>query len=186
MYHLKPILILLLITVCASSYAQTVNLIDKKGTIKNINLDIGNIAEIYDATGGQTINEGTFSDIEFGTTGIIDNSDFTTTSNSISILKAGRYEITYRTSTETTNNQRNGGEFFLEINGTEASGTRAYTYNRNNLVDKNTVTVCKIIQINTETTIKIKGQVYASNQGGTSSSLNMVANGSSLIVKRIK
>lgn len=174
-----------LITVCASSYAQTVKVIDNKGTLRDMELGIGNVAEIYDATGGQAINEGLFSAINFNTVGIVD-SDYTTSSNAITITKSGRYEITYRVSTETTNNERNGGEFYLEVAGTESPGTRAYTYSRNNVVDKNTITVTKIIDVTGATLIKVKGQVYASSQGGTSSSVNMVINGSSLIVKRIK
>ncbi len=146
------------------------------------------IAEVYDTTGGQVINEGTFSDINFATTGIVDTDDYTITSpNTITITTVGRYEIKYRVSTQTTNNARNGGEFYLEINGTEAPGTRAYTYTRNNLVDRNTVTVFKVIETTTtNTTIKVKGQVYASSQNGTTSQLTMVANGSSIQIKKIK
>lgn len=174
-----------LITVCASSYAQTIKFIDNKGTLRDMELGIGNVAEIYDAIGGQAINEGLFSAINFNTVGIVD-SDYTTSSNAITITKSGRYEITYRVSTETTNNERNGGEFYLEVAGTESPGTRAYTYSRNNVVDKNTIMVTKIIDVTGATLIKVKGQVYASSQGGTSSTVNMVINGSSLIVKRIK
>jgi hypothetical protein len=175
-----------LLTVCASSYAQTVRVIDNKGTIRGIELGIGNVAEIYNAAPAvaQTIS-GAFLDINFATAGIVDASDFTTSANSITINKAGRYEVTYRVSTASTNNERNGGEFYLDVGGTESSGTRAYTYGRNNVVDKNTVTVTKIIVAAAGTVIKVKGRVYASSSSPPFS-LTMVANGSSLIVKRIK
>jgi hypothetical protein len=173
-----------LLTVCASSYAQTVRVVDNKGTIRGLELGIGNVAEIYNAAVTQTIN-GAFSDISFATAGIVDASDFTTTANSITINKAGRYEITYRVSTASTNNERNGGEFYLEVAATESPGTRAYTYSRNNVVDKNTVTVTKMIIAAVGTVIKVKGQVYRSSSAAPFS-LTMVANGSSLIVKRIK
>jgi hypothetical protein len=182
---LKIILFFTLITVCASSYAQTVKVIDNKGTIRDIELGIGNVAEIYDATGGQSISQTSFSVINFSTVGIVD-SDYTTSSSSITITKPGRYEITYRVSTQTTNNERNGGEFYLEVAGTESPGTRSYTYSRNNVVDKNSVSVTKIIAVSSTTIIKVKGKVYASSKGGISSSVNMAINGSSLIVKRIK
>jgi len=53
------------------------------------------------------------------------------------------------------------------------------------VVDKNTVTVTKIIVAVVGTVIKVKGRVYASSSVAPFS-LTMVANGSSLIVKRIK
>jgi hypothetical protein len=174
-----------LFTVCASSYAQTARVIDNKGTIRNIELGIGNVAEIYNAVPAiaQTIS-GAFLDINFATAGIVDAPDFTVSANSITINKAGRYEVTYRVSTASINNERNGGEFYLDVAGVESPGTRAYTYGRNNVVDKNTVTVTKIIVAAAGMVIKVKGRVYASNSSALS--LTMVANSSSLIVKRIK
>lgn len=174
------------LTVCASSYAQTVKFIDNKGTLRNLELGIGSIAELYDATGGQTINEVTFSDINFNSPGIVDSEDFSTNINAITILTPGRYEVIYRVTTETTNNERNGGEFYLQVAGTESPGTRAYTYSRNNLNNKNTISVIKIIKVLINTTIKVRGRVYASSKNGANSTLNMAINGSSLIVKRIK
>lgn len=176
----------ILLTVCASSNAQTVKFIDNKGTLRNFELGIGNVAELFDATGGQTINEGFFSAVNFASAGIVDVEDFSVLSNAITILNPGRYEITYRVTTKTVNNERNGGEFYLEVSGVESPGTRAYTYSRNNVNDKGTATVTKIINVVSATTIKVKGQVYASSQSGTVSSVTMALNGSSLIIKRIK
>jgi hypothetical protein len=182
---LKLMFFINLLTVCASSYAQTARVVDNKGTIRGLELGIGNVAEIYNAAVTQTIN-GVFSDISFATAGIVDAPDFTasTITYSITINKAGRYEVTYRVSTASTNNERNGGEFYLDVSGTESPGTRAYTYSRNNVVNKNTVTVTKIIVAAVGTVIKVKGHVYSSSSATLS--LTMVANGSSLIVKRIK
>jgi hypothetical protein len=180
---LKLMFFINLLTVCASSYAQTVRVVDNKGTIRGLELGIGNVAEIYNGAATQTIT-GVFSDINFATAGIVDATDFARSGNSITIIKAGRYEVTYRVSTASTNNERNGGEFYLDVAATESPGTRAYTYSRNNVVDKNTVTVTKIIVAAAGTAIRVKGHVYASNSSFLS--LTMVANGSSLIVKRIK
>lgn len=173
-------------TVCASGYAQTVKFIDNKGTLRKLELGIGNIAELYDATGGQTINQSVFSDINFNSAGIVDAEDFSTNLNAITILTPGRYEVTYRVTTETTNNERNGGEFYLQVAGLESPGTRAYTYSRNNVNNKNTITVVKILKVSINTTIKVRGRVYASSKSGANSTLNMALNGSSLIIKRIK
>ncbi len=169
--------------------AATKNYVDTAITNRLASNEI-TIAEIYDAVGGQTLNESSsFSDIDFGTAGIIDTNDYSNSTNSITISKAGRYEITYRVSTKIPDkvNNRTGGEFYLEVGGSESPGTRAYSYQRNNDVDKNTVTVNKIIEImSTPVVMKVKGRVYESSQNGQAASLNMVANGSSLIIKKIK
>jgi hypothetical protein len=183
---LRFFLLFILLTVCASNFAQTVKFIDNKGTLKTIDIVRNDMAEIYDTTGGQSISEGVFSDINFSTAGIVDSSSFSATANAITIKEAGRYEIIYRVTTQTANNERNGGEFYLEVSGIESPGTRAYTYSRNNVVDKNTVTVFKVLSVTKASLIKVKGQVYASAQGGTSSALKMVANGSSLVVKKVR
>ncbi|MCT4665495.1 MAG: hypothetical protein N4A45_09710, partial [Flavobacteriales bacterium] len=143
------------------------------------------LAEVYNTTGTQILDEGTFTDITFGTDGIVDG-DYTTAATSITVSNAGRYEITYRVSTTSEDNARTGAEFYLDINGTESPGSRSYTYSRNNLVGNNSATVTKIVQLAASAVIRIKGQVYASNQNGTSAQIKMAANGSSLIVKRIK
>lgn len=184
MSFLKLILFFTLLTVCASSYAQTVKFIDDKGTLR----ELGNVAEIFDATGGQTISESTtvFSAINFITPGIVDSGYYTRSASSITITKSGRYEITYRVSTQTTNSKINAGEFYLEVNGTESPGTRAYTYSDSSLAVYDTVTVTKIIDVTVaNTVIKVKGRVYYSSLAANSL-VNMAKNGSSLIVKRIK
>lgn len=175
----------LLITVCVSSYAQSVKFIDNKGTLR----ELGNVAEIYDATGGQIINLSAtdFFVIGFSTPGIVDSVYYTTSANSITITKSGRYEISYRVSTQTTNGKINAGEFYLEVAGTESPGTKSYTYCDSQAI-YGTVTVTKIIDVTVaNTVIKVKGRAYYSGQnGGIIPSVNMVKNGSSLIVKRIR
>ena len=164
------------------------------GTVWNpMSLNVNTtVCEIFDQVGGQLIDEGIFSDIELATTGIIDTSDYSVTSNSILIKSIGRYEITYRASVfgTLTNNQRTGAEFYLQIGGVESLGTRAYAYSRNsgeapNIVGHNTVTVSKIIDVTVANTeVKIRGQIYAS-QTAAIVDLAMVPNGSSLIIKSI-
>ena len=185
LYFLKSPLLIIFLTVCNLGYTQTVKIVDNKGTLRNIEQGIGNVAELYIGSPSipQTL-DGSFSDVNFTNNGIVDNSDFSVNVNSITINKSGRYEIIYRVSTDTNNNERSGGEFYLDISGIESPGTRAYTYNRNNLVDKNTVTVSKIIVITASTVVKLKGRVYASS--ASTLSLAMANNGSSLIAKRIK
>jgi len=184
-YFLKTTLLVAFLMVCNPGHAQTVRVVDNKGTLRNIEQGIGNVAELYIGTPStsQTLN-GSFSDVKFTNSGIVDNSDFSVNVNSITINKSGRYEITYRVSTDAENNERSGAEFYLDVSGIESLGTRAYTYSRNNLVDKNTVTVTKIIAAIAPTVIKVKGRVYASS--ASTLSLTMANNGSSLIVKRIK
>ena len=186
---LKRIVFVTLLTVCASSYAQIVKFIDNKGTLRGLETGIGNVAEIYDATGGQVISLNVFSVIVFNSIGIVDSADYGTSSNSITINNSGRYEITYRVTTQTANNIITGSEFYLEVAGIESPATRAYAYSSNSIaVGKNTVTVTKIISVTGSAVIMVKGQVYGSSQGGGggNSIVNMAINGSSLIVKRIK
>ncbi len=170
-------------------FAQEVAVINNKGTIQNIIKPT--VAEIYCASPAtsQVINEGAFSDINFGTAGIVDTDDYTigASANQITIETVGRYEIIYRVTAENNVNSRTGCEFYLEVRGSEANGTRAYTYTRNNLVNRNTVTVSKIVDLSTVPAIvKVKGQVYNSSQTATSATATITNNGASLIIKRIK
>ncbi|WP_264523363.1 hypothetical protein [Flavobacterium sp. N502536] len=180
------VLMVFLAVVCNLGYAQTAKVVDNKGTLVTIEQGIGNLAELYigSPSTSQTL-AGAFSDIVFSDSGIVDTSDFSVNGTSVTIKKKGRYEITYRVSTDANNNERSGGEFYLEVAGTESPGTRAYTYARNSVVDKNTVSVTKTIVTTTASTvIKVKGRTYASTAAVLA--LTMVNNGSSLLVKRIK
>ncbi|WP_111709249.1 autotransporter outer membrane beta-barrel domain-containing protein [Lutibacter citreus] len=152
---------------------------------KWINVFSPTVAEIYDAIGGQILALNTFNDIELNTGGIVDP-DYTTSSNSITVTNAGRYEIIYRVSAKTSNNARAGAEFYLEAGGSELPGTRAYTYSRNNNVGSSTATVTKIVQLAANATIKIKGQRFSNASGSNNGIPVMIDQGSSLIVKRIK
>ncbi|BFM44341.1 hypothetical protein CFS9_29820 [Flavobacterium sp. CFS9] len=183
---LKINVLVLFLAFCNLGYTQTVKVVSKKGTLIDIEQGVGNVLEAYVGTPtvSQTLTS-TFADIAFSNFGIVDISDFTRSGVLIMINKPGRYEITYRVSTTINNNERSGGEFYLEVGGTEAPGTRAYTCARNSLVDKNTVAVTKTIETTTaNVTVKLKGRTYASTAAVPS--LTMTNNGSSLLIKRIK
>lgn len=182
---LKRLLLPIILIIGTSIYSQSFKVVDNKGTLRNIEQEIGNLAELYVsvAASPQILTEN-FSDIIFNSTGIVDNSDFSVGGSTIAINKTGRYEITYRVSTKSKNNDRSGAEFYLDMAGTEVPGTRAYTYSRNSVVDKNTVTVIKIVLATQVSVIKVKGRVYASN--ASDKKVFMADNGCSLIVKRIK
>ncbi len=145
-----------------------------------INLYSSNsISEIYDVAGGQVFGA-TFSDINFATPGIVD-ADYTAGANSISINTDGRYRVTYRVTTSVTNNTRSGAEFNLTLNGTAAPGTYSSSYQRNRDVDRNTVTVTKVLNLSSGDIIRVEGRRY-SNFGV----IETVANGSSLLIERLK
>ncbi|OAZ04512.1 hypothetical protein [Flavobacterium succinicans] len=182
---LKRLLLPIMLIVCNAIYAQSFKVVDNKGTLRNINEEIGNLAELYVSVPAspQVLTE-VFSDVIFNSTGIVDASDFSVGGSAITINKIGRYEITYRVSTKSKNNDRSGAEFYLDMAGIEVPGTRAYTYSRNSVVDKNTATVTKIIVTTQVAVIKVKGRVYAST--ASDKTVFIADNGCSLIVKRIK
>jgi hypothetical protein len=138
------------------------------------------VIEIYDAAGTQNLSA-SFSSILFGTTAIADPGYTVGGSGAqITISTAGTYRITYRATANVNNNTSTGGEFRLTLNGSEVPGTLAYTYNHNSDRDRGTVTVVKIITVSANDIISVEGRKYA---GGN---LTMFANGSSLIIERIK
>jgi hypothetical protein len=143
------------------------------------------LAEIYDASGGQQLDDVAFTAINFGTDGIVDTSDYNTSTTAIEVEEDGRYEITYRVSIDNDNNNRTGVEFRLMEDGVEVPGTRSYAYSRNNAIGSNTVTVTKILDLDANQEISVEGQVYQAQGSGTDTA-ETVANGSSLIIKRIK
>jgi hypothetical protein len=88
-------------------------------------------------------------------------------------------------SIDNDNNNRTGVEFRLMEDGVEVPGTRSYAYSRNNAIGSNTVTVTKILDLDANQEISVEGQVYQAQGSGTDTA-ETVANGSSLIIKRIK
>ena len=137
------------------------------------------IAEIYDIAGTQTLSTA-YANVNFATSGIVDPG-FTATTNSITVTTPGRYRITYRVTTSVTDNTRTGAEFELTRNGVTQPGSYASTYQRNNDVDRNTIAVTKVVDLVANDVIRVRGRRYSSF-----GSIQMVANGSSLLIERLK
>ena len=112
------------------------------------------------------------------------NSDYTNTSNGIIVLKAGRYKITYRITSEAINNVRVGGEFQLTKNTISVNNTRAYSYQTSSLVNKSTVTMVKILDLIVNDKIGVEGRVYESDRG-TPDSLSILPEGTMLTIEKI-
>ncbi len=139
------------------------------------------VVEIYDTLGTQALST-TFANLTFGTTNIADAGYTVGGSGSqITVTTAGTYRITYRVTVRLTNNSSSGGEFIMTRNGTEVLGTRGYTYNHNNNRIHGTVTVVKLLAVSAGDVIRVQGRRYSS-----SGNLSLTANGSSLIIERIK
>ena len=137
-------------------------------------------AEIYRST-TSTSNLGTgFGNITMNSTGIIDP-DYMTSTTSITVSNTGRYRITFRVTATVINNTRSGAEFRLTRNGGQIPGTIAATYNRNIDADQNTVTIVKVIDLTTTDIIRAQGRRYTNN-----GNIRIIANGTSLLVERIK
>ncbi|MBL0025539.1 MAG: hypothetical protein IPO98_11325 [Saprospiraceae bacterium] len=152
------------------------------GLIRKIaNTFIPALLEIYDAVGTQTLNT-SFSDLTFGTNNIADAGYTVGGSGSqVTIVNAGTYRITYRATVNVTNNKSSGGEFKMLRNGTTVPGTLGYTYQHNSDRLQGTVTVVKLLTIAASDVIKIQGRRYSS-----AGNLTLTAEGSSLIIERLK
>jgi hypothetical protein len=139
------------------------------------------VLDIYDAAGSQTLST-TFADLSFGTTNIVDAGYTVGGSGAqVTITNTGTYRITYRATVRVTNNTSSGGEFQLTRNGTAVAGTLGYTYQHNSNRLHGTVTVVKLLTITANDIIRVQGRRYSS-----AGNLTMTANGSSLIIERIK
>lgn len=166
----------------AIANAQEDRVTDNKGTIYE--LFIPSVSERYPSA-NQVINEIGFTTLNFQSQDFAPNtSDYTNLNTGIRVLNDGRYRVTYRATTETINNNRASGEFRLTLNGTAVNNTSSYTYSRNNLVDKNTVTVIKILDLSTNDLIGVEGRVYESNRGA-SDSLRVISEGTMLTVEKV-
>jgi hypothetical protein len=139
------------------------------------------VVEIYDAAGTQALTA-TFGNLTFGTTNISDAGYTVGGSGSqITITTAGTYKITCKITAHVTNNTSTGGEFQLTRNGTVISGTLGYTYHHNSDRDEGSVTIVKIITLNSNDIIRVQGRRYS-----ISGNITLSSNGSSLIIERIK
>ncbi len=143
---------------------------------------IGLLAEIYLTAGTQTISD-TFTDINFGTDGIIDSGNFTATTNSINITQPGIYKITYRVSLGfgTNSNNRTESEFRLAKDNTEIPGSTTFGYHRNALNNRNTATATIIIQITNAGTHKITVQAKRISGAAT---LQTIPNATSILIEK--
>ncbi len=137
------------------------------------------IVEIFDAAGTQTLSN-IFSTLNFSTTTIID-AGYSAASGVITVAKTGIYKITFRATVNVTNNTNSGGEFQLTNAGVAIPGTLGYTYQQNNNRKQGTVTVVKIVSLAAASTIAVQGRRYS-----TAGNLTLTANGSSLLIEKIR
>ncbi len=137
------------------------------------------LVEIYDVAGTQTLNN-TFANLNLGTTTIAD-AGFTATSGVITVANAGLYKITFRVTVRVTNNVASGGEFQLTNAGVSIPGTLGYTFQQNNNRQQGTTTVVKIVSLTAGSTIAVQGRRYS-----TAGNLTLTANGSSLLIEKIR
>ena len=153
---------------------------DETGMPNTIDMYSANrIVEIYDVVGGQTLGTA-FGNINFATAVIVDPG-YTVSGSSITVNTAGRYRVTYRVTTQVTNNTRSGADFQLTNGGVPVAGSYAASYQRNKDVDRNTVAVTKMLNLSAGAILRVEGKRY-SNTGN----IDTVAHGSSLLVERIR
>ncbi|WP_394665699.1 hypothetical protein [uncultured Chryseobacterium sp.] len=142
---------------------------------------ISSVAEIYDAAGTQTFATAAgFTTMLITTAGVVD-SGYTAGSGTITITNAGKYRVTYRISASVTTNSQATGEYKLQVNGSDVAGTSGFTFHRNNADPRGTVTVTKILNLNANDVLRVQGKVWNT----TNRTLQLVANGSSLMVEKL-
>jgi hypothetical protein len=146
---------------------------------------IPTVCERYPDTNTQTVAESTFTSINFGLGDFAPTaSDYTVDATGITVVKSGLYKATYRVTSQVQNNTRVGGEFHLTKQGTVVNNTKAYTYQRNSLVDKSTVTMVKIVDLAVGDTIGVQGRVYESSLNGDDE-LKILQEGTMLTLEKI-
>ncbi|WP_294303509.1 hypothetical protein [uncultured Chryseobacterium sp.] len=140
-----------------------------------------NTAEIYDAAGTQTFATAAgFTTMLITSAGVVD-SGYTAGSGTITVTNTGKYKVTYRISASVTTNSQATGEYKLQVNGNDVAGTSGFTFHRNNADPRGSVTVIKILNLNANDILRVQGKVWNT----TNRSLQLVANGSSLIVEKM-
>jgi hypothetical protein len=137
------------------------------------------VIEILDAAGTQALTT-TFANLVLGTTNIADPG-YTIAAGAITVVNAGTYRITARATVRVTRNNSSGGEFRLTAGGTAIPGTLGYTYQHNANRPFGTVTIVKMINLDANTVIAIQGRRYSNN-----GNLALVANGSTLLIEKVK
>jgi len=161
--------------------AQEVRVIDNKGTIDTILKQT--TAERYDTNGEVEITNNELI-IPFNAPGIIDLNDYTTTTTSITIKKAGTYRVTYRVTAQiTSGTSRSGTEYILLKNDVVVPGSYSAAYHRISGFSKDTASASRILDLVANDVLKVRGKRYAGNNNTT---IQTVAQGSSFLVERIK
>ncbi|MEN8810712.1 MAG: hypothetical protein ABF272_04900, partial [Flavobacteriales bacterium] len=156
---------------------DTLSIIQGNNTIK---VDLANtMAEIYDSVGGNAIGN-SFTDISFGISGIVD-ANYTAAASTITVLKSGRYRISYRVTAEmVSGNNRSATEYRLVLNSVNVPGTKSSAVHRNDNISESTVTVTKVLQLSAGDIIKVQGRRYEGE-----SSIETTKNGSSLLIEKL-
>jgi len=156
---------------------DTLSIIQGNNTI---NVDLANtMAEIYDSVGGNAIGT-SFTDISFGISGIVD-ANYTAATNTITVLKPGRYRISYRVTAEmVSGNNRSATEYRLVLNSVNVPGTKSSAVHRNDNISESTVTVTKVLQLSAGDIIKVQGRRYEGE-----SVIETTKNGSSLLIEKL-
>jgi hypothetical protein len=167
----------------SSINAQEVRTTDNKGTITTFLKPT--TAERYDVAGGFEITS-TGVIIEFDTantaTEITDTDYYAYSNTAITIKKSGTYKVTYRVTAEPTFvNSRSGVQYILLKNSNTVAGSYSAAYHRNTNAGKNTATASRILVLVPNDLIQVQGNRY----NGTST-IKTVAQGSSLLIERIK
>lgn len=114
--------------------------------------------------------------INFGTTGVSSNVSISG-GNTIQVITAGTYRITYTVSLKKNSGSVANVEFYLGIYGTEIPGTRSFITINNG--ETRTVSVTKLVDLNA-----YQGILAYSNT--SDSSISVLANGANLAVELIK
>jgi hypothetical protein len=154
---------------------------DVTGQLKKMNVSELQIkmAQTIDIFGTQTLTA-TFANLNLGLSTIVDP-EFTVTGGAITVANAGIYRITYRVTANVTTNINSGGEFRLTIGGTQIPGSLGYTTHYNGNTSQGTTTVILNAPLPANSTIALQGRRYA-----TTGTLVLTANGSSLLIEKIR
>lgn len=136
--------------------------------------------EFYDAAGGQSYTTSPITvDID---TVRVDNSggDFTSGGNGeITCNFTGEVRVEWDVSCNQNSNSRTTWLAYLELNGSEEPGTRAWTYSRNSGQDHGSVSASSTLSVTSGQVVRVRA--VRENGGGT---LTTLANGSRLRLTR--
>jgi hypothetical protein len=154
---------------------------DVTGQLKKLNISElqTKMAQVIDIFGTQTLTT-TFANLNLGLSTIVDP-EFTVAGGAITVVNAGVYRITYRVTANVTTNINSGGEFRLAIGGVQIPGSLGYTTHYNGNTSQGTTTVILNAPLPANTTVALQGRRYS-----TTGTLVLTANGSSLLIEKIR